>query len=221
MLDLLLHQQAVVFGHHGGQQVVPLNEHLAQRAAHHAARDQAVGGRCGAQGGCAFDAEVFQHRAEGTGRAVAAHHGDGAGAQAHKGIHAQQLRQPHRDKVLADDQHDDHAQKHDHGLAAAFQHLEVCLEAHRGEEHHHADFLQRVVKCKLGHAGHIAHAGENGEQHAANDGCRDAEPLQQPHPFPQELAQHQHQHGNGQRLIHIQFDLHSSLSLCSRPLNRP
>ena len=34
-------------------------------------------------------------------------------AKAHQRIHAQQLCQPHGYKVLADDQHDDHAQKHD------------------------------------------------------------------------------------------------------------
>ena len=130
VLDLFFHQQAVVLGHDGVQQVVALNEHLAERAAHHAAGDQAVGGGGGAQGGGTLDAKILQHRAKGTGGAVAAHHGDGAGAKAHQRIHAQQLCQPHGYKVLADDQHDDHAQKHDHRSSAAFQHLEVCLKAH-------------------------------------------------------------------------------------------
>ena len=95
----------------------------------------------GAQGGGTLDAKVLQHRAKGTGGAVAAHHGDGAGAKAHQRVHTQQVGQPNGQEVLADDQHDDHAQKHDHRSSTAFQHLEVCLEAHRGEKHHHADFL--------------------------------------------------------------------------------
>ena len=141
VLDLFFHQQAVVLGHDGVQQVVALNEHLAERAAHHAAGDQAVGGGGGAQGGGTLDAKVLQHRAKGTGGAVAAHHGDGAGAKAHQRVHTQQVGQPNGQEVLADDQHDDHAQNHDHRSSTAFQHLEVCLEAHRGEKHHHADFL--------------------------------------------------------------------------------
>ena len=130
VLDLFFHQQAVVLGHDGVQQVVALNEHLAERAAHHAAGDQAVGGGGGAQGGCAPDAKILQHRAEGTRRAVTAHHGNGAGAQPHQRVHLQQACQPHCNKVLADDQHNDHAQKYDHRPAAAFQHLQVCLKAY-------------------------------------------------------------------------------------------
>ena len=141
MLHFFFHQQAVILRYHRGQQVVPLNEHLTDGAAHHAARDQAIGGRCRTQGGGPLNAKVLQHRAKGTGGAVTAHHGDGAGAKAHQRIHTQQLCQSHGYKVLADDQHDDYAQKHDHRSSAAFQHLEVCLEAHRGEKHHHADFL--------------------------------------------------------------------------------
>ena len=71
-----------------------------------------------------------QLTAERTRRAVAAHHGNGAGAQPHQRVHLQQACQPHCNKVLADDQHNDHAQKYDHRPAAAFQHLQVCLKAY-------------------------------------------------------------------------------------------
>ena len=71
-----------------------------------------------------------------------------------------------------------------------------------------------VIKGELCNARYIAYAGKNGEQHAADDRSRDAEPLQQPHPAPQETAQCQYHHRGGEGLVHIQCDLqHNGLIL--------
>ena len=141
VLDFFLHQQAVVLGHNGVQQLAALNEQTARRAAHDAARNQAVGGRRRAERGRARNAEVLEHGAERARRAVAADHRDGTGAQTDQRRDAQQIRQPDGEEVLAQNQRNDQPQEEDQRFAAAFQHLEVGLKAYRGEEEHHADFL--------------------------------------------------------------------------------
>ena len=118
-----------------------LDQSLAHRAAHDAARNQAVGSRCRTEGGGTLHPKTLQHGAECARRTVAAHHGDGARAQAHQRRDAQHVGKPDGYKVLPHDEADDQHQKHDHGRTAAPQHLEVGLEAHRGEEEDHADLF--------------------------------------------------------------------------------
>ena len=95
---------------------------------------------------------------------MTADHRDGTGAQTDHRRDAQQIRQPDGEEVLAQNERNDQPQEEDQRFAAAFQNLEVGLKAYRGEEHHHADLLEDVVKGELCHAGHLADAGENGKQ---------------------------------------------------------
>ena len=112
--------------------------------------------------------------------------------------------QPDGEEVLAQNQRNDQPQEEDQRFAAAFQHLEVGLKAHRGEEHDHAHLFEGVVKGELCHAGHIADAGENGKQHAADDRRGNAEFFQKADARLQKAAQHQHADRRKQRLVHIQ-----------------
>ena len=117
------------------------DEGLSHRAAHHAARDQAVGGRRGAERSRSPHPKALQHGAKRACGAVTAYHRDRARAQAHQRRDAQHFGKPDGYKVLPHDEADDQHQKHDHLRAAAPQHLEVGLKAHRREEEDHADFF--------------------------------------------------------------------------------
>ena len=118
-----------------------LDQSFAHRAAHDAARDQAVGSRCRTEGGGTLHPKTLQHGAKRARCTMAAYHRDGARAQAHQRRDAQHFGKPDGYKVLPHDEADDQHQKHDHRRAAAPQHLEVGLEAHRGEEEDHADLF--------------------------------------------------------------------------------
>ena len=219
VLDFFFHQQAVVLLHHGIQQLVLFNQAAANGSADHAACNQAIGCRSGAQRGCTGNAKVLQHRAKSARCTVAANHRNGTGAKAHQRADPHHVGQPHRQKVLGQNQRNNQAQKHQHGFAAAFEHLQVCLEADRGKEEYHADFFQDIIKCKLHNAGHIAHAGEHGKQHAAHNGRRDAELFQQAAFFTQKLSQHQYHDRNGKGLVHIQLYDHAASSPAAMPFS--
>ena len=83
------------------------NQPAAQGPAHEGAADQAEGCRCGAQCFGALQAQALQRGAESPGSAVPAHHGDGAGAHAQQGIHAQHLREAYSRDILKDNQRGD------------------------------------------------------------------------------------------------------------------
>ena len=197
----------------GIHQVMLHNEAAAQRTTHQAACHQTEGSRGSGQGLGTLQTQVLEGLAEGTGGAVAADHGDGAGTHTDQRINADDLGQDQGQGVLADDQHDHDAQEDDQGLTAALQHLQVGLEADGGKEHHHTDGLQGLIEVHLHSAGGEQDTGKNSKNQTADDRGGDTEGLQQADLLFQKVTEKQNHDGNRQGLEHIQRqDSHISVS---------
>lgn len=184
MLLLVFNQNAVVFFVDCVQQAVLFDQMVSDRSADQASGDQSVGCGCSGDGGCAFYTEVFQNRAEGACSAVSADHRNGSGAHADQRAQVHLSGKADGQQILTDDQDDDDAQKDDQIFSAAFQDFQIGLEAYRGEEKYHADFTQGVVKSDCHNAERIKNTGDDGEDQASDNRCRDAETGQKADLFP-------------------------------------
>ena len=126
-----------------------------------------------------------------------------------RGLVPHQLGQSHRRQILHHDQGDDAQQEDQQTQSAALEHSQVGLKANRGEEHDHADRLERLVKVEFHNTQRIEHAGQDGEHKAAHHRGGDTELLQHMDLLFHKRAQKQHGDRQCQRLVHIQRnDLH-------------
>lgn len=105
---------------------------------------------------------------------MAANHRNGTGAKAHQRADPHHVGQPHRQKVVRISAIT-RLRNTSMDLPPLLSTFRFAWKPTKVRRKYHADFFQDIIKCKLHNAGHIAHAGEHGKQHAAHNGRRDAE----------------------------------------------
>ena len=136
---------------------------------------------------------------------MAAHHGDGAHAQAHAGVQAKQAGGHHRAQDILQGHHHDGQQKEEHHLQAApLEQLEGGGIPHAGEEDGHEKVLQGGAEGDLHHAGGVQPQMDEGVHQAPHHRGRDAVLAQQGDLLDHQVAQGVDQTGHRQALIQIE-----------------
>ena len=158
---------------------MPTDERFGQRTAQQGPCHQAEGGGRHGDGGRAGQAQLLQQRGKAAGRAVTAAHGNGPRGHAEERAQPHPPGDAHRNEVLRDDEHGHQADHHQQGAAALPEHLEIGLEAHRGEKEHHAEVFHRPVKAAFDAEARIQEQGEQRHQQPARNRRRDAETPQE------------------------------------------
>ena len=188
----------------GGGQTVAVDDGPGSGAAHQGAGHQTEGGGGDGQHVGTGDAQLVLHqRTVGTGGAVAAHHGDGAGAQAQTHIPAKYLSQRGAHHVLQAHHHNGNDQEGEHLFAALFQQTEAGGITHAGKEQGHKEALHVVIKAQLDNAAGIEDQMNDSEDQSAYHGGGDAAALQEFDAGGQEASQDEQQHSHACRLVHI------------------
>ena len=108
---------------------------------------------------------------------MAAHHGDGGGAQTQTHVPVEHGGQHAAQHVLEEDHDNGDEQEGEHLFAALLQQAEAGGVAHAGEEQGHEEVLHVVVKGELDHAAHIQGQVSQSEDQAAHHGGGDAAAL--------------------------------------------
>ena len=101
---------------------------------------------------------------------MAAHHGDGGGAQTQTHVPVEHGGQHAAQHVLEEDHDNGDEQEGEHLFAALLQQAEAGGVAHAGEEQGHEEVLHVVVKGELDHAAHIQGQVSQSEDQAAHHG---------------------------------------------------
>ena len=193
-------------------QAVLLNLAVRNRAAHHAARNQAVGSRRDRDRGCVRNAEVLEEGAPGTCGSVSADQRNGSHREADTRVKAEGLCTDCADQVLNDAHRRGNTEKQNDTDSALFQHAEGCHITDRAEECGHEDLLQGDVHVELHDARAAEHRMRDCEHKAADNGCRDAVATEKLNPCDQFASDEQHDDCDCERLIHIKlYCLHRNL----------
>ena len=189
-----------------------LNLAVSDRAAHHAARNQAVGCRRDRDRGCVRNAEILEEGTPGTCGSVSADQRNGAHCETDARIETESLCAECTDQILNHAHRCGNAKEQNDTDAALFQHTEGRHITDRTEECGHEDLLQSDIHVELHDARAAEHRVQDCKDESADNGCRNAVATEKLNPCDQFASDEQHDDCDCKRLIHIKlYCLHRNL----------
>ena len=189
-------------------QVMALDQSAGHRAAGQAGEHHAEGGAHNGQNRGVLGAQGLIGGGDGTGGAHAAHQGQGAQAQALKGMHTQGHGQNHAQHILPQNQTDGGDGDADAHLTARLDELPGGGQTDAGEEDVHEPLLQYGhVKGDLQNIGGPQDAQHNADHQAGDHDARDAVGLEELDPLDYRASYQSNQGCDGGALHDVKGDL--------------
>ena len=211
LVGVLEHIVGVFIGSIGAARTIRdgLHAHVVDQLAGHGTTDQAAEHQT--ESGCSHTQVrragnvvlFFQHLAPGTGRTMATRQRDGARHQADQRIQPQRRGEAHAHRVLDQDEHAHHRQKHHQADTPGLEPREVGTQADGREEDQHEGILQALVEGKRHARAGMQDVDDHGGQQPPGHRLGNVEVLQEPDPVHHQAAHQQYQGGNDQREIRV------------------